>query len=161
MPNLTKGRKCGGCTACCFTHSIYALAKPAKRWCPECSVGGGCRIYATRPDECKTYECMWLEGYGLDQHRPDRMHVVAQVRSAHPVGRVLWLFELRDRALRAETVSTWAYNTVRAGTPVFLLPIEGPPMLVLPLRMYEQYRNYPMQLQGAGGPQMVKIVPGI
>jgi hypothetical protein len=45
---------------CCKVLSIDALSKPADQWCPNCQVGQGCSIYAQRPAECSTFNCMWL-----------------------------------------------------------------------------------------------------
>lgn len=42
-------------------------------WCPHCRpgravpAGGGCSIYATRPDSCRDFRCQWLK----DEHLPD------------------------------------------------------------------------------------------
>jgi len=69
-------RLCGGCTACCKTHEIRALAKPPGHWCPHCRPGEGCVIYAERPEECRTFACLWLRGFGPDRIRPDRTRVV-------------------------------------------------------------------------------------
>jgi len=69
-------RQCGGCTACCKTHEIRELAKPPGQWCPHCRPGRGCAIYESRPEECRTFGCLWLAGYGPDRIRPDRSRVV-------------------------------------------------------------------------------------
>lgn len=69
-------RRCGGCTACCKTHAIRALDKPPGQWCAHCRPGQGCGIYDARPEECRTYGCLWLAGYGPDRIRPDRSRVV-------------------------------------------------------------------------------------
>jgi hypothetical protein len=69
-------RQCGGCTACCKTHEIRALAKPPGQWCPHCLPGQGCAIYGERPEECRSYGCLWLAGYGPDRIRPDLSRVV-------------------------------------------------------------------------------------
>jgi hypothetical protein len=69
-------RQCGGCTACCKTHEIHALAKPPGQWCRHCLPGRGCAIYDERPAECRSFGCLWLAGYGPDRIRPDRSRVV-------------------------------------------------------------------------------------
>ena len=53
-------RSCGNCTLCCKVMAIEQLAKPAGRWCRHCKPGRGCLIYATRPSECRAFDCLWL-----------------------------------------------------------------------------------------------------
>jgi hypothetical protein len=69
-------RSCGGCTACCFTHAVAAV-KQGGEWCPHCEVGAGCRIYLGRPEQCRTFSCLWLQGgWGDEDDRPDRLKIV-------------------------------------------------------------------------------------
>lgn len=63
IPPLAPGRSCDGCTACCKLLSIPELKKPAQTWCEQCDIGKGCRIYDTRPTDCRTFFCGWV----LDQ----------------------------------------------------------------------------------------------
>ncbi|MFC0284652.1 hypothetical protein ACFFJB_13745 [Camelimonas abortus] len=71
------GRTCGSCTLCCKVMGIAALAKPRGRWCPRCRPGKGCASYATRPQECRSFACLWLGGGFLgDEWRPDRCKMV-------------------------------------------------------------------------------------
>lgn len=73
---LTLGRSCGGCTACCKTHAVPVIDKPAGSWCTACIKGKGCGIYEYRPQPCQTYKCAWLEGVGSDEERPDRSKII-------------------------------------------------------------------------------------
>jgi hypothetical protein len=36
--------------------------------------GRNCKVYFTaeKPDECNAYVCLWLQGYGDEEDRPDR-----------------------------------------------------------------------------------------
>jgi hypothetical protein len=61
------GRECGDCTLCCKVMAIEQLAKPASSWCPHCKPGHGCRIYPERPDECRSFNCLWLVNERLDE----------------------------------------------------------------------------------------------
>ena len=72
------GNECGTCTLCCKLVHVYELDKPVGRWCPHCSLGKGCQIYEARPTECKTWNCLWLQGaFGTDPDlRPDKCKVV-------------------------------------------------------------------------------------
>ena len=64
-------RACGECTACCVVHAIVATGSPSYRDCRH-STGTSCRVYATRPAECRGYYCLWRLGFGTDAERPDR-----------------------------------------------------------------------------------------
>ena len=54
------GRACGSCTMCCKVLHIEEFSKPAGKLCASCVAGGGCAIYAARPQVCRDYECEWL-----------------------------------------------------------------------------------------------------
>jgi len=70
-------RSCGTCSLCCKLLGIKEIAKPAAQWCPHCLPGsGGCSIYATRPAECRSFECMWLSSPLGDEWRPTRSKMV-------------------------------------------------------------------------------------
>ncbi|OKO83916.1 hypothetical protein AC629_21985 [Bradyrhizobium sp. NAS80.1] len=57
--------------------AIEALAKPTNAWCPHCRPGRGCAIYATRPDECADFACLWLVNDLLDERwKPSRSKLV-------------------------------------------------------------------------------------
>lgn len=85
-------RACGACTLCCKLPSSwevgtrpdgerYEFVKPAMQWCPDCQIGRGCAIYnqPTKPHACRVFSCLWLQGFGRDEDRPDRAHVVATI----------------------------------------------------------------------------------
>jgi len=59
--DLVPGRECGPCTTCCRTLKIDApeLKKLADVVCPHCTEGGGCKIYANRPQVCQDWYCGW------------------------------------------------------------------------------------------------------
>ena len=54
------GKSCGACTMCCSALEIAHFKKPAGPLCENCRVGGGCAIYAARPQVCRDFECEWL-----------------------------------------------------------------------------------------------------
>ncbi len=53
-------KECGSCGLCCKVMAIRELKKPAGTWCKHWGKGIGCTIYATRPQECKGFNCIWL-----------------------------------------------------------------------------------------------------
>jgi hypothetical protein len=53
--------QCGDCSYCCKLPGITApFIKPVNQWCEHCAPGNGCQIYDTRPEQCRSYKCMWL-----------------------------------------------------------------------------------------------------
>jgi len=71
------GRECGECTLCCKVMAIEELAKPVSSWCPHCKPGRGCLIYADRPAECRTYNCLWLIDERFGPHwKPSKSKLV-------------------------------------------------------------------------------------
>jgi hypothetical protein len=76
---LVEGRKCGECTVCCTTLHIKTkeFEKPPGIRCPHLCAEGGCSIYATRYEACRTYHCGWryLE-FLSDSWRPDKSGVL-------------------------------------------------------------------------------------
>jgi hypothetical protein len=79
-PQITKS--CGACTLCCKVMGARALNKPAGTWCKHCKIGTGCGIYETRPEECRTFFCMWLAENSMgEEWRPDRSKLVITLAS--------------------------------------------------------------------------------
>jgi hypothetical protein len=72
-------RACGSCTLCCKVMAVPAIDKPRNAWCPHASntAPRGCRIYATRPEPCQVFECLWVQQTIIPEElRPDKTHVV-------------------------------------------------------------------------------------
>jgi hypothetical protein len=70
-------RTCGSCTLCCKVYKIPALPKPAGQWCSHCKPGKGCGIYPDRPEQCRTFLCLWLsEATMPDIWKPERSKMV-------------------------------------------------------------------------------------
>ncbi len=89
-------RECSSCTLCCKVLGVIAaedethpiLPKAAGKWCSECTPGSGCRIYETRPVNCKDWDCGWIvnNGYAIwfdkpDDMRPDNLHMIVSGES--------------------------------------------------------------------------------
>jgi hypothetical protein len=81
MADLSSPRACGACSLCCKLLPIAALGKPHDTWCPHCRPGaGGCTIYQTRPDACRTFDCLWLTDASFGEHWfPQKSKMVVQV----------------------------------------------------------------------------------
>lgn len=69
-------RSCGTCTLCCKTHGIAELKKPEHQWCDHANVGRGCAIYGVRPNECRRFNCAWIDGQLEEDDNPERLGVV-------------------------------------------------------------------------------------
>jgi hypothetical protein len=70
-------RECGSCTLCCKVLAVSALEKPLGVWCKHCRPGRGCGIYEERPQECRTFACLWLADPKFpDEFKPERSKLV-------------------------------------------------------------------------------------
>lgn len=106
------GRTCGECSACCTTHQVSEVNKPVGVTCLHCADGGGCKIYSTRPEPRRVYQCLWLRGALLEDHRPDKSGIVCELRNSE-VGYVVILREYWSGAidgLAAQTMMKVARN---------------------------------------------------
>jgi len=62
---------------CCKVLAVAALDKPGGAWCRHCRVGRGCGIYEERPQECRTFGCLWLaDPLFPDELKPERSKLV-------------------------------------------------------------------------------------
>ena len=101
MSTVINGRRCDDCTACCFTHAVTAIQKPGSEWCPHCEIGSGCRIYPERPEQCREFSCLWLQGWADDQDRPDRLKIVLGGIAVNVAGRRVRLVQIIETAMGA------------------------------------------------------------
>lgn len=123
-----RGRRCGGCTACCVQLPVRAMAKGANEPCRKlCS--RGCSIYATRPDECRYFSCRWLmDESTADLRRPDKSGyvidpmldtVVADGQEGHVVQ--VWVDPARPDAHRDPALRAWLAGVAeRLGIPALI-----------------------------------------
>lgn len=79
---MSSGRSCGPCRACCVTPPIDSpeLKKKQHVACSHLRVAG-CSIYKTRPDVCRGFNCMWLNGELPRDARPDKLGVIFELRA--------------------------------------------------------------------------------
>jgi len=75
MDDKHKEKECGDCHLCCKLPQLNDLdnnmIKPSYSWCKNCTIGKGCDIYETRPDNCKGFKCLYK--MGLLQHSPHKI----------------------------------------------------------------------------------------
>jgi hypothetical protein len=134
MPGETNDRFCGGCTACCKTHAVFEINKPRAEWCPDCSVGQGCRIYFMRPISCQQFRCAWLTGVGVTkpEHRPDKTNIVPDYKVIPGLGMALWLWEAEAGALASHFTVIWTHRNLMVGNAVLHLPLTNHPSSICP-----------------------------
>lgn len=53
-------RSCGTCTLCCKVYDVPAVPKNMGAWCQHCNPGKGCKIWESRPDQCRAFNCNWI-----------------------------------------------------------------------------------------------------
>jgi hypothetical protein len=70
-------QKCGECTACCQWLQLNEIPSAIGELCRHCTWGVGCKIYESRPQECKDYQCMWsqMDNVSIDL-RPDNLGII-------------------------------------------------------------------------------------
>lgn len=77
-------RVCGECTACCWYPDVHDddnnIISRARELCSYCEEKVGCSIYAKRPMVCREFSCLWLTGCFSEEHRPDKLGVVVDIR---------------------------------------------------------------------------------
>jgi len=80
-PHLVPGRACGTCMMCCKVPYIKAFEKPAGVWCAHAAAGKGCAIYASRPDECRAFYCLWMQDASFGpEWKPEKAKFVTYIQ---------------------------------------------------------------------------------
>lgn len=131
-------RQCGTCTACCTLMAVDGGAlfdpKPAGTPCSKLAVEGqGCSVYASRPQPCRVWSCVWKHGSDAFTHE-ESPRETGLMFAAIQVGGVacLQVYEVRHGALgeldNALLISRLASKFVVA--VVGTTETYGPPELV-------------------------------
>jgi len=110
-------KNCGACHWCCY-HPAAAELKERSEWCRYFKEGLGCKIYADRPEACRTFACVWLQDAVMpEEFRPDRCGVMFEVpyRTKMIVGLV---DPQRPEAWKAKRVQQLVRKFINAGYPV-------------------------------------------
>ena len=97
---IKQRRSCGECTLCCTAMGVPELSKPHYERCSK--LGPRCTIYSARPKSCRAFECLWLQGLGEPEHRPDHSGLVLAVTVKNgilgPAGTVIVAHEVEPGA---------------------------------------------------------------
>lgn len=67
-------RECGDCTLCCELFEVKWLNKPINTKCKFCDKG--CLIQDTKEDECRNFDCLYIESDMDESLRPDKIDVL-------------------------------------------------------------------------------------
>ena len=68
-------KECGECTLCCKLLETHDIPSEIGVYCRHCK--NGCSIYDERPEECRTYQCMWSQMETVaDELRPDKCGII-------------------------------------------------------------------------------------
>ena len=133
--SVAKQRACGSCTACCKAPSLNTpeYYKPPGVWCKHCAIGRGCKIYDKRPRDCQNFECEWLKGYGSEEERPDRFHIIldhairdTDVSVSADVcspGEIFQLWEVTEGALESRRARVMEITKEKAALGLYVLHI--------------------------------------
>ncbi len=97
MTTSPSSRECGTCQACCTAEGVHELRKPPGEPC-QFLCEKGCAAYETRPESCRRFRCLWLQGVFEDGARPDGLGVVFSMTPApitvHPWRRYILAMEV-------------------------------------------------------------------
>lgn len=125
LPLVASGRTCGECTACCTAISVYEFRKKSGVRC-ENECGSGCGIYASRPQSCRDYSCLWLSGFieGDERRRPDQLGLVFDTSPIKTGGQLVWAHETRPGASR-EPAAQYLLGRLEKRFPVLVRRTDG------------------------------------
>ena len=126
------GRDCGSCTLCCKVYDVPAVPMTAGTWCRNCQPGRGCRIYDTRPQQCRDFHCLWISQDFLGpEWKPDKARFVLTMDPA-----TKWLFVQLDpgapQAWRKEPYLTQLRRWAAAGNRPVIVFLNRSATAVMP-----------------------------
>lgn len=78
---ISQQRPCGECSACCTALGVHEIGKGEYVRCDHICEGG-CAVYDTRPQSCRTYQCLWSTmppDRMSDEFRPDRLGIIVEI----------------------------------------------------------------------------------
>tara|TARA_B100000683_G_C12464318_1_gene545363 strand:- start:1196 stop:1543 length:348 start_codon:yes stop_codon:yes gene_type:complete len=112
---------------------IPTLKKPKKTLCDNVCESGGCSIYQDRPNECRTFQCLWSEGYTGEGQRPDKSGIMAYHIDTQ-YGRTLLILEIREKAFikRSSQKERLIKFAEKRNTPVFISNYSGETYAMIP-----------------------------
>lgn len=125
---LVPDRDCGSCTVCCRDLAIVhdGMNKLPGITCEHCVTGGGCGIYATRPNVCRTYHCAWRSLDHLDESwRPDRSGILINLEVREDGADANMIVVGDVAVLQNDRFAGMAAGFVASGTAAYLVLPSG------------------------------------
>lgn len=130
-------RACDGCVLCCKLLAFREAKTPAGSWCTHCSYSGekGCRRYGDgMPAGCADFACIWSQGFGSRDYRPDKIHAVMDVAHNETLGEdVLYVTEGAPNAFRHSAVQEQILlHLTRQNMFVIIVQARGSAFVLVP-----------------------------
>jgi len=147
-------RTCGNCTACCKTHSVPEVQSSSGKLCRNCIFGKGCSVYDDRPFACQRYSCVWLQGKGGENDRPDRLKIVMDYLSISFNGIEVPIFnfwEVERGAIESPRTQQIMLANVEAGNIVVARIIREPSAYYFPKGIFSPDERESFILTAEGG----------
>jgi len=140
LPIIT--RSCGPCRACCKPFAVPEVGKHDAGWCPKSTQFHGCTIYETRPIACKKFACIWLNGKGEENDRPDLLGVMMDMEDfqlgERTIG-ILHLWEIKVGAIDSQRVRQIAEVNSNIGIVVVYHSMVGQNDYKAKIRLSREY----------------------
>jgi hypothetical protein len=104
------------------------------KWCEHCTPGHGCKIYESRPIDCKTFECAWLRGVGEEEDKPNLRKVVLDYvnKPGLPTSGLAQLWETTEGSLASRYARETVRKLIEGGVVVTCVPLRGSPRVYIP-----------------------------
>jgi hypothetical protein len=119
---------------------IHALEKPRGVWCEHARPGRGCAAYETRPLECRTFACTWLQDAALGpEWKPDKCKMVL-VSEEGRKRTMVYVDAAQPDAWKKQPFLSRLTALMQAGLPLgrlVFIDVGGRVSLMLPDRMEE------------------------
>ncbi len=117
-------RSCGDCSLCCTVLRVDDLQKLGGVSCLHQNESGpGCSIHARRPEICRGYRCLWLQGGLPEESRPDRLGAVLDIVHDGAQAR-LEIRQVRPSCFDASPELAEIATRYRASMPVRITDVE-------------------------------------
>ena len=94
MQQLPTTRTLGPFRGCCKPFAVEEVGKHDGGWCSKSTACNGCSVYETRPEECRKFACVWLNGLGETSDGPDILGVMMDVQDLQLGEREVGIFHL-------------------------------------------------------------------
>jgi hypothetical protein len=109
-------RQCGPCSLCCHSMGVPTIGKAPDERCAHLRQQR-CAVYAERPQECRDFACLWLQGALPNALRPDKIKAVAYMNNSGNIV-VFRVMPVHRGAHRKEPLRTYIETIAKSGASV-------------------------------------------